>query len=71
MNLQPIVNLEETIIGHILTQNTSLSTAVKHLRPEMFSDSSLAVIYTIIEKRHKAGKETDILSLKETLLKEN
>lgn len=71
MNLQSIVNLEEAIIGHILTQNTNLSTAIRHLQSEMFSDSRLAVIYTIIDKIHKAGEETDILSVKESLLREN
>lgn len=71
MNLQAIVNLEETIIGHILTQNTDLSTAVRHIRSEMFSDTRLAVIYTVIEKMYNAGEETDILSLKESLSKEN
>lgn len=71
MNLQHMMNLEEMVIGSILTKSTAISTAVRHLRPEMFSNPKLAVIYTTAEKMYKAGKKIDILSFRETLSREN
>lgn len=72
MNLQHMMNLEEVVIGSILTKDTAISAAVRHLlRPEMFSNPKLAVIYTTAEKMHKAGETIDILSFRETLAREN
>lgn len=71
MNLQHVTNLEEAVINSILIESTAMSTAAKHLRSEMFSDSKLATIYTIAEKMFNAGETMDIISFKETLLKDN
>lgn len=70
MNLQHMMNLEKMVIGSILTKRTAISTAVKHLRPEMFSDPQLMTIYTTVENMYKTGEEIDILSFKERLIRE-
>ena len=71
MNLQHVKNLEEMVIGTILTKNDAMPTAVRHLRSEMFSNPQLAIIYTTAEKMFKDGEKIDLLSFKEALVKEN
>ncbi|WP_418698497.1 replicative DNA helicase [Bacteroides sp.] len=59
--------LEEAVLGACLVESTAITLIADKMRPEMFYNEKYAEIYATILDMYRAGKQIDILTVKNEL----